>query len=341
MTDVARPVEDHLSRGSGVSDTRPGAPPITHPLYPMIDTAGQITKASKVVAFIFVILLPFLAAVLAGWLVWEGRVTPADWAIFAVMYAVSALGVTVGYHRLFTHRGFETPRLVRWMLAIAGCTAAQGAPIIWASQHRKHHAFSDVEGDPHSPRYGRKPGPIGGVKAFWHAHFGHVFDQTGPIDPGRYVPDLEKERFLVWMEKYGAIFVVIGMLVPAAVGGLIAQSWEGALTGLLWGGFVRLFVVNHATGAVNSVCHVIGGQRFPTGDYSGNVMILMPLTFGESWHNNHHAFPTSPRHGLRWWEIDPAWMFIWTMEKLGLARNVVRISREKQDAKLASVKEGA
>lgn len=306
-----------------------------HPKYPTIDTEGQITCTSKVVAFIFVILLPTIAVGAAIVLAYYGMVTVTDIGIFIGMYVATGFGTTVGYHRLFTHRGFETYRPIRWTLAILGCMNAQGSPIIWATQHRKHHAFSDQEGDPHSPNFGRRPGFFGAIAALWHSHYGHVFNQIGPIEPEKYAPDLAKDPLFRWMEKWGGVVVILGILIPAAIGYAATETWSGAATGLLWGGFVRLFAITHATGSVNSLCHFFGAQRFNVNDKSRNVAVLVPATLGESWHNNHHAFPTSARHGLRWWELDPSWMLIWGLEFWGLVWAVVKISPERQRERAA------
>lgn len=290
---------------------------MTHPDYPAIDMEGRITPASKWMSGIFVFLLPAAGVIIASWMAAHGRVTRWDLVIFSVMYLATGFGVTVGYHRLFTHRAFEAPKAVRGFLAVLGGMAAEGAPVLWAAQHRQHHAFSDKEGDPHSPVLG----------SLWHSHYGHVFKQVANIDPDRYAPDLAREPFLMWLEKWAALPVILGFVIPAALGYAFSRSWQGAATGLLWGGFVRLFAITHATGAVNSLCHRFGSRPFDTGDFSGNVWWLVPATLGESWHRNHHAFPTSARHGLMWWQVDPSWMAIWVLEKLGLARNVVKIDK--------------
>lgn len=300
-----------------------------HPKYPAIDDQGRITVAARLSALIFVLILPTLATALAIALGCRYGFQWTDFALLAGMYALNGIGITVGYHRLFTHRGFETWKPIRYFLALLGGMAAEGAPIIWASQHRQHHSASDQPGDPHSPVVGRKPGLLGALRALWHSHYGHVFKQVALIQPERFAPDLEQEPFLCWLEKYAAIPVVAGLLIPAGIGYLIHPTWMGALSGLLWGGFVRLFLITHATGAVNSICHFFGRKPFETGDDSRNVWWLVPFTLGESWHNGHHAFPTSPRHGLRWWELDPSWIVIWIMEKTCLAWNVIRIDPER------------
>lgn len=309
----------------------------THPQFPAIDDQGRITVASRLSALIFVILIPTLATIFAAYLAFRGLVTRADLLIFLGMYIATGIGVTVGYHRLFTHRSFETWKPVRYFLAILGGTAAEGAPIIWASQHRQHHATSDEPGDPHSPHVKRVPGFLGACKALWHSHYGHVFNQLETIKPEHYSPDLAKEPFLCLLEKMAAVPVILGFLIPFGIGYLASGTLQGALTGLLWGGLVRLFVITHATGAVNSLCHFFGRRPFNTGDQSRNVWWLVPFTLGESWHNGHHAFPTSARHGLRWWELDPSWITIWLMQTFGLAWNVVKIPSDRQEQKLSAI----
>lgn len=294
-----------------------------HPFCPTIDTEGRITLASKVSAAIFVLLIPTLAVGFGIWLCFHGQISALDLYILLGSYVLTGLGVTVGYHRLFTHRSFETYKPIRYLLALLGSTAAEGGVIVWSAQHRAHHAASDSHGDPHSPK-------LGGL---WHSHYGHVFKQVERVDVERFTPDLLKEPFLLWLEKHAAVGVILGLAAPAAVGLAISGTWQGAATAFLWGGLVRLFLITHATGAVNSICHVLGSRPFDTGDESRNVWWLMPVTLGESWHSGHHAFPTSARHGLRWWELDPSWMMIWCLEKVGLASNVIRVSPERVKAK--------
>lgn len=295
-----------------------------HPVCPTLDTSGRITLATKISSVVFVLLIPTLATGLGVWLLFTGHVSALDIWILLGSYVLTGFGVTVGYHRLFTHRSFETYRPIRYLLAILGSTAAEGGTIAWSAQHRAHHGSSDGPGDPHSPKRG----------GLWFSHYGHVFNQVELIDPERFTPDLIREPFLRWLERYAALGVIFGLVAPAAVGWMVGGTWQAAATALLWGGLVRLFLITHATGAVNSLCHVFGTRPFDTGDESRNNFWLMPLTLGESFHNGHHAFPTSARHGLRWWEIDPSWITILAMEKIGVARNVVRISPDRMKAKL-------
>lgn len=295
-----------------------------HALCPTIDTEGRITLASKLSAIVFVLGIPTLAVIAGVWLAFMHHVSALDLWILLGSYVLTGLGVTVGYHRLFTHRAFETTKPVRYLLALLGSTAAEGGVIVWSAQHRAHHAASDAPGDPHSPK-------LGGL---WHSHYGHVFKQVERVDVERFAPDLLREPFLLWLEKYAAVGVILGLVAPALVGFAFTHTWQGAATAFLWGGLIRLFLITHATGAVNSICHVFGTKPFDTGDESRNVWWLMPVTLGESWHSGHHAFPTSARHGLRWWEADPSWCVIWLMEKVGLASNVIRVSPERVKVKL-------
>lgn len=295
-----------------------------HQICPTIDTSGRITLETKIMSFIFVLLIPTLAAGLGVWLACTGHVSALDLSILLGSYLATSVGVCVGYHRLFVHKSFRTYPLLRNILAFLGATAAQGGILVWGAQHRAHHAQSDQEGDPHSPK-------LGGLI---HAHYLHVFRQVERIDLERYTPDLIREPFLLWLERYSSVAVIVGLIVPAAVGWAIGGSWHAAATAFLWGGLIKLALVNHATGAVNSICHAFGSKPFDTGDESRNNFWLMPLTLGESFHNSHHAFPTSARHGLRWWELDPAWCAIWMMEKTGLAHGVVRISEDRVKSKL-------
>lgn len=307
-----------------------------HPLYPTIDNAGRIRLPSRIMAYVFVLVLPAMAMIGGIVLAIFGMVSIVDLALFAGMYVLSALGTSLGFHRLFTHRSFEAPKIVRWTLAFMGSMNGQGAPILWAAAHRQHHANSDIPGDPHSPHEGRKPGFWGLTRSLWHSHFGYIVNQVEPIEPERYTPDLAKDPFLGWLERWGAFPVVVGLVLPAAVGWAVSGDWVGAATGCLWGGWIRIFAITHATGSINSLCHFFGSKRFTTEDKAGNVGWLCLPTFGESWHHNHHMFPTSARHGLKWWELDLSWIVLWMLEKLCLVRNVVRISREKQDEKLAA-----
>jgi stearoyl-CoA desaturase (Delta-9 desaturase) len=278
-------------------------------------------------------ILPFVAFLAAIVLLWNTAVSARDLVIFVVMYLVTGLGVTVGYHRLFTHRAFDAPRPMKYLWAVLGSMAVQGPLIDWVADHRKHHAFTDVEGDPHSPHHDHGEGFKGAVEGLWYAHMGWLFVTQGTSEKRRFARDLLEDRGMRKISRAFPWLVLLGLAIPFALGYGLSGSIAGGLTALLWGGFVRIFMVHHVTWSVNSVCHFFGRRRFDTDDYSTNVFWLALPSFGESWHHNHHAFPRSARHGLRWYELDPSGLVILGMKKLGLASNVVLVSRERQLAR--------
>ena len=281
-------------------------------------------------ANILAVVLPFAAAIAAIPLLWNQLVSAADLAILVGMYLITAFGITIGYHRLLTHRAFETPKAMRYAFAIMGSMAVQGSVIAWVADHRKHHAFSDEDGDPHSP-HGHGGGASGVLKGLWHAHVGWLIDGHGRADWYRFTPDLMEDPGMRRINRAFPALVGLGLLLPFAAGFLLTGTLAGGLTALLWGGLVRVFFVHHVTWSINSVCHFMGTRRFVTDDESRNVFWLSILSLGESWHHNHHAFPRSAHHGLRWWEIDISGIVIAGMEKVGLASNVVRITPERQE----------
>jgi stearoyl-CoA desaturase (delta-9 desaturase) len=290
-----------------------------------------MSKAQRYTNFVAVV-LPFAAFLAALVLLWNRAVGPADLAILAAMYLVTALGVTVGFHRLLTHRSFQTHKPVEYALAIAGSMAVQGPVIDWVADHRKHHAHTDADGDPHSPHVGHGSGLAG----LWHAHVGWLFDSNGQADRRKYAPDLMDDRGMRWINRHFLLFVGLSLLLPFAAGWAVTGSLVGGgLTALLWGGLVRIFFVHHITWSINSICHFHGARRFATDDHSTNVWWLSLASLGESWHHNHHAFPRSAFHGLRRWELDPSAVVIRAMKRLGLAWNVVQITPERQEQKLA------
>ena len=248
--------------------------------------------------------LPLLAVTAAVVLLWNEAVHTPDLIAFAIMYVVAGLGVSTGYHRLFAHRAFKTSRPLKIFLASAGAIAGQGPPLIWTAHHRRHHRVADQPGDPHSPYADEEPGLKGAVKGLWHAHLGWLFDRDLSSDPIRYCPDLARDKDIRFISKYFVLFVLAGLLIPGLIAFALTGTFVGFLTGVLWGGLVRFFVGNHVTYAINSVGHYFGSRRFATGDESRNVSWLAIPSFGESWHNNHHAFPRSFTHGMRWFELD-------------------------------------
>ena len=291
-----------------------------------------MTRA-RTIGNLAVIVLPLAGVALAGVLLWGRMVGPVELVILGVGYIVTGLGITVGYHRLFTHRSFETHRIVRYAFAVLGEMAVEGDVVTWVAHHRKHHQFSDREGDPHSPHAGRGNGIGASLRGLWHAHSGWFFAEGARAERERYAPDLLDDRGLQIIAKLFAPLVLVSLLLPALVGWALIGGWYGFLAGLIWGGAVRIFLLQHVTFSINSICHFSGRRRFASSDESRNVWWLSWISFGESWHNNHHAFPTSAFHGLRRVELDPGGLAILALEKTGLAWRVRRIPPAKQARK--------
>ncbi len=281
------------------------------------------------------VVIPFLATIAAIVLLWNSLVSTTDLVIAALMYLLTAIGITVGFHRLLTHRSFQTSKQLEYTFAVLGSMAVQGPVVSWVADHRKHHAHTDEEGDPHSPHVGHGDGIRGVAAGLWHAHSGWLMSTQGRADWNRYAPDLYEDPGMRLIARRFVALVIVSLAIPALAGYLLSGSLAGAATGLLWGGLVRIFFVHHITWSVNSVCHFLGSRRFETADHSTNVFWLSLPSLGESWHHNHHAFPRSAVHGLKRWELDPSALIISTMERLGLAWNVVRISPERQAERTA------
>ena len=280
--------------------------------------------------------VPFVLLGLAAWQVWNKALHWHDLLIFAMVYIPTGLGITVGFHRLFTHRSFKTYAWVRGVFAALGSAAIEGPVISWVADHRKHHAFSDEEGDPHSPHVGHGHGLVGALKGFFHAHLGWLFIHTQRGNKQRFAPDLLEDPVVRFVDRTFLLWVAIGLAIPFGLGVAIGGTIVAGLTGLLWGGAVRIFVLHHVTYSINSLCHMFGRRPFDTGDESRNLGWVALLSFGEGWHNNHHAFPTSAVHGLRRLQLDPSAALIWGLERFGLAWDVVRIPPERQAAKAAA-----
>jgi stearoyl-CoA desaturase (delta-9 desaturase) len=283
-----------------------------------------------------VTVVPFLLLSVAAWQVWNEALHWRDLAIFGAVYVVTGLGITVGFHRLLTHRSFKTGPALRGILAALGSAAIEGPVISWVADHRKHHTFADDQGDPHSPHVGHGGGWRGTLRGLFHAHMGWLFIHTERGAKRRFAPDLIDDPVVSFVDRTFLLWAVIGLAVPFALGYAIGGTLVAGLTALLWGGAVRVFLLHHFTYSINSVCHVFGRRQFATDDESRNVFWLALPTFGEAWHNNHHAFPTSAYHGLRRWELDPSAAVIRALERLGLVWDVVRVSPERRAAKTAS-----
>jgi stearoyl-CoA desaturase (delta-9 desaturase) len=308
---------------------REGAPPV--PGADDIQPVANETRDRIITAVVTVV--PFIGLGLVCWQLWESALHWHDLIVFLIAYALTGLGVTVGFHRLLTHRSFKTKTWLRATFAALGSAAIEGPVISWVADHRKHHAFSDRLGDPHSPHVDHGVGWRGALKGLAHAHVGWLFVHTQRGAKDRYAPDLVKDPAVRFVDRTFLLWVAVGLAVPFGLGVAIGGTVAAGLTGLLWGGAVRMLVLHHVTYSINSLCHFFGRRRFDTDDESRNLLWLAPLSFGESWHNNHHAFPTSARHGLRPWEVDFSAMVIRGLEALGLAWDVQRVSPERQLAK--------
>ncbi len=276
---------------------------------------------------------PIMLAV-GMWFGWTGNLLQwRDLLILALSYMIIGTGVTVGFHRLLTHRSFKCHRFVRAGFAALGSAAAEGPVIDWVATHRKHHVFSDVAGDPHSPHVDHGSGWRGAIRGLVHAHLGWVFSDMEVADERRYAKDLVDDPLIRFVDRTFVLWVILGLAAAFGLGVALSGTVAGGLTALLWGGAARIFLMHHATFSINSICHFFGYQTYDTADQSRNVPWLAIPTWGEAWHNNHHAFPTSYRHGLRWWQIDPSAMIIRAMEAVGLAWDVVRVDLERQAKK--------
>ena len=275
---------------------------------------------------------PILGLLAAGWQLWNHLLHPSDLVVLAIMYVLTGLGITVGFHRLLTHRSFRTRPWLRGLLAVLGSAAIEGPVISWVADHRKHHAFADEEGDPHSP-HGHGHGVRGTLRGLVHAHVGWIFrhDQRGAHT--RYAPDLLADPVVAWVHRTFLVWAIGGLVAAFGLGWLIGGSLASGLTGLLWGGAVRMFLLHHVTYSINSICHVFGRRPYSVDDRSGNVAWLALLSLGESWHNNHHAFPTSADHGLRPWQLDCSALVIRALERAGLAWDVRRPAAGRLDVR--------
>jgi stearoyl-CoA desaturase (delta-9 desaturase) len=286
------------------------------------------------------VIVPFVAFIAAVTLLWNDIVGWNDLIVLGVMYLLAGFGVTVGFHRMLTHRSFQTSKPVEYVFAVLGSMSVQGPVIHWVADHRKHHAHTDEEGDPHSPHLGAGKGVRGALRGLLHAHVGWLMTEHGRAERRKYAPDLMEDPGMRWINRHFVAIVGTGLLLPALIGFALSGTLAGALTGLLWGGLVRIFLLHHITWSINSVCHFFGTRRFATDDHSTNVFWLALPSFGEAWHHNHHAFPRSAVHGLNRFELDPSAWVIRGMERLGLVWNVVRIPQERQAKRLTQAQTG-
>jgi stearoyl-CoA desaturase (delta-9 desaturase) len=292
-----------------------------------------MSRTNQVVNLLAV-LIPPTAFLLTVVFFWNDLVGPTDLIVMAIMYVLTGFGITVGFHRYLTHGSFRANRPLRIALAVMGSMAVEGPAIQWVADHRKHHQYSDQADDPHSPwRYGDTPRAL--LKGMYHAHLGWLFEQE-QTSQAKYAPDLLKDRDIVWVSRNFGLLVVVSALLPAVIGGLWSWSWQGAVSAFFWATLVRIALLHHVTWSINSVCHVVGQRPFRSRDKSGNVWWLAVASFGESWHNLHHAEPTSARHGALRGQVDSSARLIWLFEKAGWASHVRWPDAERLAARRAA-----
>jgi stearoyl-CoA desaturase (delta-9 desaturase) len=267
------------------------------------------------------VLIPLVGVVLAVVQIFLAGITQVELVLLASLYTLTMLGITVGFHRQFAHCAFRTPMAIRVILAILGCMAAQGPIIFWVSNHRRHHQYSDQREDPHSPHIHSQLGALTLCQGLWHAHIGWMFDRN-MTNSMVFAKDLLQDPIMTRINRLYLLWVILGLSIPAILGGLLLESWIGVLRGLLWGGLVRIFLVHQITWSINSITHLLGSRPFHTRENSTNNSWLAIPSGGEAWHNNHHAFPNSAKFGLEWWQVDLGYWVIRGLEMLGLAWDV-------------------
>jgi stearoyl-CoA desaturase (delta-9 desaturase) len=322
------------SRETAADGCEPSTATVQGPSPDEIQVPVQESLDRAITAFITAV--PPLLLGLAAWQTWNHGLQWRDVAIFLVMYVPVGLGVTVGFHRLLTHRSFKTSPAMRGLLGILGTMSVEGPVISWVADHRKHHVYTDRLGDPHSPHVDHGVGIRGALRGLAHAHVGWLFDHQQRGARERFAPDLVADPVISWVDRTFVVWSLAGLAIPFGLGMLIGGTLSAGLEGLLWGGAVRVLVLHHVTYSINSLCHFFGRQRFATGDHSRNLLWLAPLSFGEAWHNNHHAFPTSAMHGLGPTELDVSGVVISAMERLGLVWDVQRVGAARLAAKAIS-----
>ncbi|MFO0936148.1 MAG: acyl-CoA desaturase [Gemmataceae bacterium] len=301
------------------------APPVD------LDAPVKISFSVRILTF-FAIVIPFIGFLASIYLFWGNGISAVDLGLLVGFYIVTALGITVGYHRLFVHRSFETYGWVKFLYGVFGSMAIEGPLFQWSAMHRRHHQHSDKPDDPHTPHHSGG-GIKGFIKGFWNAHVGWLFNPDPP-QLYRYIKDLRASRTLRVVSATFPIWALISIVLPGVIGGLITMSWYGFFTGMIWGGLVRIFLVHHVTWSVNSACHIWGTRPYKSDDQSTDNFVFGVLAMGEGWHNAHHAFPTSARHGLSWWKIDFSWYTISLMKMLGLAWDIKVPTKEQQQKNL-------
>lgn len=305
------------------------------PKPPVVATVLPHTSNWSRIVTLIAVVVPFFGLLSAAGILWGVALHPLDLVLFAVFYVFCGFGITVGFHRQFSHRSFQARPWVRTTLAIAGCMAVQGPLTQWVTDHRKHHAMSDKDGDPHSP-HTHGDGVRATLAGFYHSHMGWLFTTKG-MERGRvYGKDLFDDAMIRRVDRFYLVWLALGLLIPFGVAWGITGEVGRGVEAMVWAGLVRVFVFDHITWSVNSICHTFGARDYDTADHSRNVWLLALPTFGEAWHNNHHAFPGSARHGLKRHQVDPSWLLIRGMEKLGLVWNVKLPTKERMARRVAA-----
>jgi len=300
------------------------AGPDPHVAVPAVGTVRPSTSLISRVVTLVAVIVPPLGLLSAMGLLWGVAFHWVDLALLVGLYVLCAFGTTIGFHRYFTHKGFDTSPVMKATFAILGCMTMQGPITQWVTDHRKHHALSDQEGDPHSPHVGHGDGLMGSIRGFVHAHVGWLFANMGMEQGRAYGKDLYEDRLIRTIDRLYLVWVVLSLGIPFGIGYAVGGTLSAGLAGLVWGGLIRIFAYQHATFAVNSICHMFGRQEYRARDESRNNWLIAVLVMGEGWHNNHHAFPASARHGLGRWQVDVSWLVIRGLERLGLVWNVRR-----------------
>ncbi|MGI5352877.1 acyl-CoA desaturase [Streptomyces sp. CA-250714] len=298
---------------------------------PSATLGGEKRRSAEQIALLLFITVPFVALVAAVPLAWGWGVSWLDLGLLVAMYYIGCHGITIGFHRYFTHGSFKAKRPLRIALAVMGSLAVEGPLVRWVADHRKHHKFSDAEGDPHSPwRYGETIPAL--MKGLWWAHVAWMFDEE-QTPQHKYAPDLVKDPALRAVSRQFVMWTVVSLMIPPVIGGLATWSWQGAVTAFFWGSLVRVALLHHVTWSINSICHAVGKRPFKSRDRSGNVWWLAILSCGESWHNLHHADPTCARHGVERGQIDSSARIIRWFEKAGWAYDVRWPKHDRLDSR--------
>lgn len=279
-----------------------------------IFTEYNISPLKQKIASYSTIFIPLIMTGVAIYF-WE-YVTPVDIFVFVLMYILSGLGVTIGFHRFFAHRSFKCARWMQYVFLILGSMAVQGSPIYWVANHRKHHRFTDKEEDPHTPIFEDKS-LKGRIYSFYHSHIGWIM-KGSDVSYNRYAPDILHDPKLYKLSHIFILWVALGFLIPGVIAGLWTQSWMGFWMGILWGGFVRTCALQQVTYSINSICHLFGKKTYEQANESRDNWLFAILALGEGWHNSHHRFPTSARQGLKTWQFDFSYCVIIVLYKMGL-----------------------